>query len=120
MKIGQTSLVVFVSKVVGSALGFLSTLYFARTLGAEVLGVYALVLTVVAWLILVANLGVGQALIKRISEETEQGAHTTAAVALVLALTTLISAVVLLGRPLLESYIASSTSTSPSLSSGSW
>jgi O-antigen/teichoic acid export membrane protein len=106
MKIGQTSLVVFVSKVVGSALGFLSTLYFARTLGAEVLGVYALVLTVVAWLILVADLGVGQALIKRISEGTEQGAHTTAAVALVLALTTLISAVVLLGRPLLESYIA--------------
>ena len=106
MKLGQTSIIVFASKVVGSALGFLSTLYFARELGAEVLGVYALVLTVVAWLILVADLGVGQALIKRISEGSEQGAHTAAAVGLVLALTTLISAAVLLGRPVLESYIA--------------
>ena len=105
MKIGQTSVVVFVSKVVGSALGFLSTLYFARELGAEVLGVYALVLTVVAWLILVADLGIGQALIKRVSEGEEQEAYLGAAVVLVVLLTAGISVLVVLGRPLLESYV---------------
>lgn len=106
MKIGQTSIVVFVSKIIGSALGFLSTLYFARELGAEVLGVYALVMTAVVWLILVADLGIGQALIKRISEGDQQGAHLAAAVMLVLALTITISITVLLGRPMFESYIA--------------
>jgi O-antigen/teichoic acid export membrane protein len=105
MKLGQTSIVVFLSKLVGSALGFLSTLYFARELGAEVLGVYALVLTVVAWLILVADLGIGQALIKRVSEGEQQGAYLGAAMVLLLLLTAVISVAVVLGRPVLESYI---------------
>ena len=106
MKLGQTSLIVFVSKLIGSAIGFLSTLYFARELGAEVLGVYALVMTIVVWLILAADLGVGKALIKRISEGDQQGAYLAAAVILVLALTTSISVAVLLGRPVFESYTA--------------
>ena len=105
MKLGQTSVVVFLSKVVGSALGFLATLYFARELGAEVLGVYALVLTVVAWLILAADLGVGGATIKRISEGTEQGAYLTAAVVWTVLLATAISIAVVLGQTVLEAYI---------------
>jgi len=105
MKFGQTSVVVFVSKVVGSALGFLATLYFARELGAEVLGVYALVLTVVAWLILVAELGIGSALVKRFSEGDEQGAYLAAAAVWVLLLATTLSVAAVAGRPVIESYI---------------
>lgn len=106
MKLGQTSVVVFVSRVIGSALGFLATLYFARELGAEVLGIYALVLTVVAWLILLADLGIGQALIKRVSEGDEQGEFLTAAIVLIFLLAVALSISVTVGRPVLESYIS--------------
>jgi O-antigen/teichoic acid export membrane protein len=105
MKLGQTSVIVFVSRLLGSALGFIATLYFARELGAEVLGVYALVLTVVAWLILVADLGIGKALIKRVSEGDEQGEYLAAAVLWVFLLATTLSVAVVAGRPVLESYI---------------
>jgi O-antigen/teichoic acid export membrane protein len=105
MKIGQTSVVVFLSKLLGSALGFLATLYFARLLGAEVVGLYALVLTVVGWLLLIVEVGIGGATVKRISEGKEQGKYLTAAVTWVLLFGTVISIGVVLGRPLLESYI---------------
>lgn len=78
MRIGQTSFTVFASKLVGSALGFVATLYFARTLGAEVLGYYALVLALVAWLKLGGHLGVSSAMTKRMSEGKEPAAYATA------------------------------------------
>jgi len=78
MRVGQTSLVVFVAKVVGSALGFLATLYFARTLGAYVIGIYAVVLSTVAWLQTGGRMGISKAANKRISEGTEQGPFLTA------------------------------------------
>lgn len=106
MKIGQTSVIVFLSKLLGSALGFLATLYFARELGAEVIGLYALVMTVVAWLILTGELGIGEAVIKRISEGKERGAYLTAAIVWVLLLATAISIIVVLGQSVLESYIS--------------
>lgn len=105
MKIGQTSIIVFLAKLIGAALGFLATLVFARVLGAEVLGLYALVLTVVGWLTIAGQLGVGGATTKRISEGEEQGAYLAAATIFILALATLVSVAVVLARPLLETYI---------------
>jgi O-antigen/teichoic acid export membrane protein len=106
MKVGQTSIVVFLSKLLGSALGFLGTLYFARELGAEVIGVYTLVLTVVGWLILASEVGVGTAMVKRISEGTDRGAHLTAALLTILAFALSLSVLVVLGTPVLESYVS--------------
>jgi O-antigen/teichoic acid export membrane protein len=105
MKIGQTSIIVFLSKLLGSALGFIATLYFARELGAEVLGVYALVMTVVLWLILLADLGIGKAMVKRISENEEPGEYLTAAVVWISLLATLLSVGAIFAQPVLESYI---------------
>ncbi len=48
MRIGHTSFIIFVSKPLRSVLGFVATLYFARVLGAEVLGFYVLTITVVS------------------------------------------------------------------------
>ncbi len=73
MRPGQTSAVVFVAKVVGSALWFAATIIFARLLGAEVLGIYGLVLTLVAWLQAGATMGFGSAITKRLSEGDERG-----------------------------------------------
>jgi O-antigen/teichoic acid export membrane protein len=106
MKIGQTSILVFVFKLIGSALGFLSTLYFARELGAEVLGLYAVVLTVVGWLAFVGELGVGKAMTKRISEAREEAEFFSAAILFILASVLVISIFVLLLRSVLQRYIS--------------
>jgi O-antigen/teichoic acid export membrane protein len=78
MRIGQTSFVHFLSKLLSSALGFVATLYFARVLGAEVLGFYALALTVSKWVKLVGDIGVASAVTKRISEGEEAAKYFTA------------------------------------------
>ena len=78
MRIGQTSIVFFVSKVLGSIIGFLATVYFARVLGEEVLGFYALVLSIVTWSTVIGTVGFTGAITKRISEGTEQEQYATA------------------------------------------
>lgn len=75
MRLGQTSAVLFVSKMVTSAAGFFATLYFARVLGAEVLGIYFLLLSAVAWITLLVDAGVSESVNKRMSEGREQGAY---------------------------------------------
>ncbi len=107
MRLGQTSLVVFASRLLGSALSFLAMLYFARTLGAEAFGVYGLVLTVVAWLKLGGSMGIGSALTKRISEGDEQGAFLSAGLVSVLGFGLVASLAVVVGKGLLEAYIGS-------------
>lgn len=78
MRIGQTSFVVFVSQLLSSLLGFAATLYFARVLGAEVLGYYALTLLIAKWFMISGEAGVSSAVTKRISEGNEPSAHLTA------------------------------------------
>ena len=86
-------------------MSFVATVYFARELGAEVIGLYALVMTVVGWLILAGELGVGGATTKRISEAEEPGAYLSAAVIWVTGFATVLSVAVVVGEPLLERYI---------------
>lgn len=105
MRIGQTSFVVFVSKVSANALGFLATVYFARVLGAEVLGYYAVILALVAWLGLAGDIGVSKAMVKRISEGTEQSAYFTAGVVVTFALAAVISIGVLAFHDAVNAYV---------------
>lgn len=67
-----------ISYIVISVVGFLGTIYFARTLGAAALGIFALGMSVIKWLQL-ADLGVTKSAIKRISEGTEAEEFLTAA-----------------------------------------
>ena len=106
MRLGQTSIIVFLSQLLGSALGFLATLYFARELGAEVIGLYAVVLTVVGWLALAGELGIGKATVKRISEGDERGAYLSAAIIWLLVLAGGVSVAVVLTRPVFEAYVS--------------
>lgn len=105
MRIGQTSFIVFVSKFLSSVLGFVATLYFARTLGAEVLGFYALTITVVSWLQLGGKIGFGGAIKKRVSEGEKQSQYAAAGGIIILGLGILLGLIVLLGHPFVESYI---------------
>ncbi|KOX92730.1 polysaccharide biosynthesis protein [Haloarcula rubripromontorii] len=78
MRIGQTSFISFVSKGLSSAAGFIATILFARLLGAEILGKYYLLLSIVAWLSLLGSIGIGSAITKRVSEGTDTGEYKLA------------------------------------------
>jgi O-antigen/teichoic acid export membrane protein len=104
MRIGQTSFTVFVSKIVGSGLGFVATIYIARELGAEILGYYSLVVVMVAWLKLAGHMGVSSAVTKRISEGRDQSEYFSAGVLLVGAVSVALSLAVILSRSAVQSY----------------
>lgn len=108
MRLGQTSAVVFLSRLSSSAIGFLATLYFAQILGAEVLGFYFLSMTLVSWLKIGGNLGVSSALVKRISEGSEQAAYVGAGVISMLGFGILVSVVILGGNKIVNQYVGRS------------
>ena len=106
MKIGQTSIVVFVSKVLASAIGFLGTVYFARTLGPEILGIYATIVAVITWLQITGKVGVHSALTKRLSEGRNRGAYLTAGILCVTVASILTILVVAIFRASVDAYIS--------------
>lgn len=106
MRIGQTSIIVFVSKLLASALGFVATIYFARLLGAEVLGIYATILALVSWLKITSTMGVGVAIRKRISEGSEIDRFFTAGVLTIGIPLVLIVIALLLFEGYVQAYIA--------------
>lgn len=105
MRIGQTSLVVFVSKLVGSVLAFFATIYFARVLGAEILGYFALAITVAKWLRMSGDVGVASAVTKRVSEGESRSEYFTAGMLLAAVLAIITVVVVIIFRDLLNAYV---------------
>lgn len=107
MRIGQTSLIVAVSKAVGSIAGFVATLYFARLLGAGVLGTYSLVIAVVGWLGLVGKVGISSAIEKRMTEGEgeESDAYFTAGMLSLLAMFLLVTVLIVAFREPLTAYV---------------
>ena len=75
MRIGQTSAVNFVSRTLTSAIGFFATLYLARVVGSEVLGIYFLLQSAVAWITILIDAGLSKAIAKRMSEGREPGMY---------------------------------------------
>ncbi|MCU4739788.1 flippase [Natronoglomus mannanivorans] len=105
MRIGQTSIVVFGSKLLASVLGFLATVYFARVLGAEILGYYAIVLALVGWLKLGGDIGVSSAVTKRLSEDDESSAYFTAGLTIVTGLAVGIGFLIFIFRKYVNAYV---------------
>jgi O-antigen/teichoic acid export membrane protein len=105
MRIGQTSFIVFISEVVGSALGFVATLYFARVLGAEILGHYYLILSLAGWLGIVGELGLTRAITKRMSEGEEPFAHFFAGAIIIVAFGVFLTGVLFLTQPYVDNYV---------------
>ena len=105
MRLGQTSVVYVVSKVLSSVIGFLATVYFTRTLGEEIYGFYAITIALVSWLGIVKSVGFGKAIVKRMSEEEESEAYLTAGTIIKGILTIFVSLGVLLFREHVNEYI---------------
>lgn len=105
MRIGQTSFVVFVSKLLASLLGFIATVYFARALGAEIYGYYASTIVAAAWLSIGGRLGVSNAISKRVSEGSDQSAFTTAGLTVIALFGAIITVLILLVGTHVDRYI---------------
>lgn len=105
MRIGQSSLWAFISEFLSSAIGFVATVYIARTLGDAGLGVYSLVIAVVVWLKIIGGLGVQEALRKRLSEPTPDRPYLSTGVILQVALFFLLAGVLYLVRTPLSNYL---------------
>ncbi|AXR77188.1 oligosaccharide flippase family protein [Natrarchaeobaculum sulfurireducens] len=105
MRLGQTSVIYLVSKLLGSLLGFLATIYFTRTLGEEIYGFYAITLALVSWLGIVKSVGFGQAIVKRMSENEEPDEYLAAGTTIKAILTSLVAIGVLVFREQVNAYV---------------
>lgn len=108
MRDGQTAIVYFVAKAIATGVGFLATVYFARLLGAEVLGIYALALAVVSWLEMLGKLGVERAIVKRLSEGTDPEAHLGAGALIMAGLFVVMAATIVVASDPIEAYVGAS------------
>ena len=77
-EVQRQSIVSFIWQIAYTFLGMLSTMYFAHTVGAGVLGAYFLFLAYYGIFVLISDGGFGGAVIKRISEGEEQDAYFSA------------------------------------------
>lgn len=111
MRIGQTSVVVFGSQLLSSVFGFAATVYFARTLGAEVLGYYALVLVIAKWVKLAGDAGVANAVTKRMSEETAPGSIFTAGLIILAVFAGVCSISIIALQEVINNYVGTDVTT---------
>lgn len=105
MRLGQTSVVYVIFKLVASLAGFLATIYFTRLLGAETYGFYAITLALVSWLGIVKSVGFGKAIVKRMSEDEEPDPYLAAGSIIKGVLTLLVGLGVLFFRDEVNAYV---------------
>ena len=105
MRLGQTSAIYTASKFLGSAIGFLATVYFARVLGEDVLGQYALVLALVTWLGIGGKVGFSGAITKRISEGKEPEQFVGAGIVVMGSMMTLVAIFVAIFHEQVNAYV---------------
>ena len=74
----RQSLITFIAQILFTFIGFLSTIYFAHTVGKSILGAYFLFTAYYGIINMVTDGGFGGAAIKRISEGEEQDAYFSA------------------------------------------
>lgn len=105
MKPGRTSIVYSVATVAATVIGFFSTVYFARVLGADRYGVYTLAIAVVLWLKIGGEVGITTAITKRISEGTDTGEFVVTGLAMLAVPGLILSAGILVLEGYVNAYI---------------
>ncbi len=105
MRVGQTSIIYFISKVIASVFGFLGTIYITRTLGEEIYGYFVITIALLSWLTVIKSVGFGQAVVKRMSEDEEQDEYLVAGTIIKILLTLVVGVGVLVFQDTVNSYI---------------
>lgn len=104
LKLGKTAAIHFLSQVAVSVSGFVATFVFARVLGAEGVGIYALGMSIVIW-VLVPVSGLREALKKRVSEGVEPNAYFTSGIFLNLVVVLFSASLVIAFRPIVDDFV---------------
>ena len=105
IQLGQTSIIFFISRLLTSIVGFAATLYIARKIGAEPLGIYNVGIGLVAWLGIVGKVGVTGAIAKRVSEGNEQNKYAVAGTLLISFIFIPIATAILFFRSYVNQYV---------------
>jgi O-antigen/teichoic acid export membrane protein len=105
MNLARASSLLFVVELLNTAIGFLGTVYFARELGATLLGVFFLFEATLYTMATVVDFGLRGAVEKRISAGEDPGQMFGAAVVLKLLLIVVVSLAVLAIRDPLAAYV---------------
>jgi O-antigen/teichoic acid export membrane protein len=108
MRLGQTSLIDFISRLSSSAVGFLATIYIARQLGAGPLGVYNVTIGLVSWAVIFGKVGLSEAISKRVSEGEDQSQYAVAGLAVILGFSLFFSAFLIIFRYRINEYVGES------------
>lgn len=117
---GRTSIILFGIHLAARVVGFLGLVYFTKVLPPEQLDVYFLFFVIVQVASLVSSLGLGQALVRRISERDRQGGIFTAALVVVLTVGAVAAGLFHLFRDPLAGYIGADVPLVLSLGTASW
>lgn len=117
---GRTSIVLFGVQMAARVVGFLGLVYFTKVLPQARLDVYFLFFVIVQVASLVSSLGLGQALVRRISERDRRGGLFTAALVVVLLVGALASGAFFLFRAPLAGYIGADVPVMLSLGTVGW
>jgi len=105
MRIGQTVVINFTTKIAASVLGFVATVYLARTLGDTVLGQFSLIMALVTWFGILKSLGISTSMVKRISEGEEPDQYFAAGTLSMFTITVLSLAIIFFAQEQINNYV---------------
>lgn len=117
---GRTSILLFGIQMTARVTGFVGLAYFTKVLPPESLDVYFLFFVVVQVASMVSNLGLGQALVRRISERHRPGGIFTAALLVLLGVGLAATGAFYLAREPLGAYIGADVPALLSLATTAW
>lgn len=105
MSVQRSSITVFLSQIGITVLGFLSMMYFARILGAEILGIYFVYMATFNLIIMFMDAGLSAGTVKRISEGRDEAEFFTAS--LLMHTITLVICIIILYilRDIIDDYV---------------
>ncbi|VVB91318.1 putative flippase AglR [uncultured archaeon] len=110
MNLSKIGIKWFLFSILTAVVSFLGMIYFSRILGAKILGIYFLFLSVLTVFNLFTNIGLQSATIKRISEGTQQSEIATASLLFRLGSFTLFALIILVFEDNLDTYMGAGLS----------
>ncbi len=110
MNLSKIGIKWFLFSILTAIISFLGMIYFSRVLGAKMLGIYFLFLSVLTVFNLFTNIGLQGATIKRISEGTQQSEIATASLMFRLGSFTLFALIILIFEDQLDLYMGAGLS----------
>ena len=110
MNLSKIGIKWFLFSILTAIISFLGMIYFSRALGAKMLGIYFLFLSVLTVFNLFTNIGLQGATIKRISEGTQQSEIATASLMFRLGSFTLFALIILIFEDQLDLYMGAGLS----------